>query len=398
MRILIVDDEELLRGLLKDALQPLGHEIFLASDGIEALRLVEEVHPGIMILDVTMPGLDGYGVLERLRGSDAMPHIFVLMLTAKAELAELERGLRCGADDYLAKPFQLRELIARTQAAVRVRTLQDELHLRNRQLAEANQALAETLKQQERLNRKMTLEMDMAARLQKGMLSPARLELGPVQACARYRPSAQIGGDFYDLRALEQKKVNIFIADAVGHGVSAALLAAMLRAALDDALAMRVMPSKVLASLNRSFRFCADHGKYLTAFCGVLNCVTGVLVYSVAGHVPPLLYHGSDRSVEKLDTPGFCIGTFEEGQYEDRKTQLAAGDRLFAYTDGVSEASPDDDRLFGSQLSGLLLRNPDAAGEEFLNRVDESLAAFLGPSRQADDYTLLSVQFRHGPA
>ena len=393
MRILIVDDEEVLRGLLKEALQPLGHEIFTAGDGFEALRLVEEVHPGIMILDVTMPGLDGYGVLERLRGMEGLPHIFTMMLTAKAEIAELERGLRCGADDYLAKPFQLRELIARTQAAVRVRTLQDELHLRNQQLAELNRALAESLKGQEHLNRRIMLEMDMAARLQSGMLSPARLEMGRVLACARCKPSAQIGGDFYDLRPLGQNKASVFIADAVGHGVSAALLAAMLKTALEDALAMQVMPSKVLVSLNRSFQFCADHGKYVTAFCGVLNCLTGVLVYSVAAHVPPLLYRSSDRSVTRLDTPGFSLGSFQEGRYEDRKIQLTAGDRLLAYTDGISEASPDDSRLFGAQLPDLLLNHAAAGNEEFLDRLDESLAGFLGPSHQADDYTLLSVQY-----
>ncbi len=393
VRILIVDDEETLRGLLKEALQPLGHEIFLAADGFEALRLVEEVHPGIMILDVTMPGLDGYGVLDRLRSMKDLPHIFIMMLTAKSELSELERGLRCGADDYLAKPFQLRELIARTQAAVRVRTLQDELHLRNEQLAEANRILAETLKNQERQNRRMVLEMDMAARLQSGMLSPARLDLERVHARARYKPSAQIGGDFYDLRPLGRNKASMFIADAVGHGVSAALLAAMLKTALEDALAMQVMPSKVLASLNRSFRFCADHGKYLTAFCAVLNCVTGVIVYSLAGHVPPLLFRGEDRSVTKLDTPGFCIGTFEDGRYEDRRIQLLPGDRLFAYTDGISEASPDESRLFGAQLPDLLFRYREAGNEEFLDRLDASLAAFLGPSSQADDYTLLTVQY-----
>ncbi len=393
MRILIVDDEEVLRGLLKEALEPLGHEIYLAADGFEALRLVDEVRPGIMILDVTMPGLDGYGVLERLRSREEMPHPFVMMLTAKSQLAELEMGLKCGADDYLAKPFQLRELIARTQAAVRVRSLQDELQLRNQQLAEANRALAESLSSQERQNRRMTLEMDMAARLQKGMLSPARLDLGRIQACARYKPSAQIGGDFYDLRQMAERKASVFIADAVGHGVSAALLAAMLKTALEDALALQIMPSKVLSSLNRSFRFCADHGKYLTAFCGVLNCVTGVLVYSLAGHVPPLLYRQSEHSVEKLDTPGFCLGSFEDGRYEDRKLQMFPGDRLFAYTDGISEASPDENRLFGPLLKDLLLRCAGVGNEEFLDRLDESLAGFLGPSHQADDYTLLTVQF-----
>lgn len=393
MRILIADDEEIIRELLQEALQPLGHEIFLAADGFQALQLVEQVQPGIVILDVTMPGLDGYGVLNRLRSMEAVPHIFVLMLTARSDLAELERGLRSGADDYLAKPFQLRELIARTQAAVRIQSLQDELHLRNRQLADANQALAESLKNEERFNRKMMLEMEMAVRLQKSMLSPARLDLGRIQACARYRPSTQIGGDFYDMRPQGSKKASLFLADAVGHGVSAALLAAMLKTALEDALAAHGLPSKVLASLNRSFQFCSDHGKYLTAFCGMLDCETGSLVYALAGHVPPYICRHSGRRIGKLDTPGFCLGIFEEGGYQDRKTQLFPGDRLFAYTDGISEASPDDSHLFGAQFPDLLRRHAAASNEEFLDRLDEDLSRFLGASQPPDDYTLLSVQF-----
>jgi sigma-B regulation protein RsbU (phosphoserine phosphatase) len=393
MRILIADDEEIIRELLKDALQPLGHEIHLAADGIEALRLVEEVHPGIIILDVNMPGMDGYGVLDRLKSMDSQPHVFVLMLTAKSDLAELERGLRSGADDYLAKPFQLRELIARTQAAVRIRTLQEELHLRNRQLGAVNSALGESLKKEERLNRRMMLEMEVAVRLQKGLLSPARLDMGKIQACARYKPSTQIGGDFYDLRPHGPGRASIFLADAVGHGVSAALLAAMLKTTVEDALASQVLPSRVLASLNRSFQFCSDHGKYLTAFCGLLDCESGNLIYSLAGHVPPLIFRHDRRAVERLDSPGFCLGIFEEGGYEDRELELQPGDRLFAYTDGISEASPDDQHLFGAQFPDLLMQQAGVGNEEFLDCLDRSLSGFLGASQPADDYTLLSVQF-----
>ena len=392
MRILVVDDEETIREILRDGLEPLGHEVYAAADGLEALRLIEETHPGIVILDVNMPRMDGYGVLSRIRSMEGIQRIFVLMLTAKSQLSELERGLSLGADDYLSKPFHLRELIARTQAAVRIRTLQDELHLRNRQLAEANQALAESLKKEERLNRKMMLEMEVAARLQKGMLSPARLDLGRVQACARYRPSTQIGGDFYDLRPLGGNKVSIFLADAVGHGVSAALLAAMLKTGLEDALAGEPLPSNILSSLNRSFQFCSDHGKYLTAFCGMLNCENGNLVYSLAGHVPPLAYRRSDQRIEKLDTPGFCLGVFEEGRYENREMRLFPGDRLFAYTDGISEASADDCHLFGALFPDLLRRHADLPNEGFLDFLDDNLSGFLGSAPPADDYTLLSVQ------
>ena len=398
MRILIADDEKMICELLTEALQPLGHEVFSASNGLEALRMFEQISPGIVILDITMPGLDGYGVLSQIRRIGAAPRVFVLMLTGRSQLEELERSLQSGADDYLPKPFHLRELVARVQAAVRMRTLQEELQLRNQQLAEANEALAITLAKEERLNRKMALEMEVAARLQKGILSPARLDLGRVRAFACYQPSLQIGGDFYDLRALGSGNVSIFLADAVGHGVSAAILAAMLKIAFEDSLASHCLPSEILAALNRSFQFCSEHGKYLTAFCGMLDCETGHMIYSLAGHVPPLAYRHASHSVEKLHPSGFCLGIFEEGLYKDNAIDLAPGDRLFAYTDGISDASLDDRNVFGAQFPELLQRCAELEDEDFLHDLNGKFRLFLANSDPTDDYTLLSLRYLPGAA
>ncbi len=391
MRILIVDDERSIRDLLVEKLSSLGYEVLPAPDGLEGLRLVEQVRPDIMILDVNMPVLDGYGVLSRLRAMENVPHTYVIMLTARAELAEVERGLEAGADDYLPKPFELRELVARVHAAERVQKLQEELLLKNRQLNEAIQALQASLRQQALLNRKMMQELEMAARLQTSMLSPARMDQGPFQILTRYRPVANIGGDFYDLRPLGGNLASIFLADAVGHGVSAALLAAMLKIALEDALSAETRPSKILSLLNHAFQFCADRGKYLTAFSGVLNCETGLLVYALAGHVPPLLYKRSNRDVKKLESTGFCLGVFGEGGYVDQEIQISSGDRLFAFTDGISEASPDDLSVFGAMLPALLRENAQLENEEFLNSLDAILGKFLGNASPTDDYTLLTV-------
>ncbi len=392
MRILVVDDEPYIRQLLIQALSPLGYEVTAAADGHEAIRLIDRIHPQIMVLDVGMPGLDGYEVLKRLRQGENDSRTYVLMLTGRAELEDLEKGLESGADDYLSKPFHLRELVARIRAAVRVESLQEELRAKNQQLAEANQALAHSLNVQERLNRKMILEMETAARLQSGFLSPGSLDVGSVRACARYQPSTNIGGDFYDLRALGEGVVSFFLADAVGHGVSAALLAAMAKTALENALTGQVQPSRVLGALNRSFQFCSKHGKYLTAFFGLLDCSSGELTYSLAGHVPPLLYCAARRGVEELDSPGLCLGIFEEGLYEDRRTHLAHGDRLLAFTDGIYEASPDEHRLFGRGFPDLLVQNAELTNEDFLDLLDADLAAFLGGQPPTDDYTLLSIK------
>jgi phosphoserine phosphatase RsbU/P len=166
----------------------------------------------------------------------------------------------------------------------------------------------------------------------------------------------------------------------------------MMKTALEDALETQARPSRVLGALNRSFQFCSQHGKYLTAFFGQLDCRTGELEYSIAGHVPPLLYCRSAGQVEALDSPGFCLGIFPDGKYEDRLARLCPGDRLFAFTDGISEASPDDQQLFGWQFRDFLIQNATLINRDFLNRLDSVLMEFLGGDPPADDYTLLSIQ------
>src|SRR3990172_1795396 len=132
MRILVVDDESAVSSLIAYKLRSLGYEVHTAQDGVEGLRIAEEVHPSVIILDVTMPHMNGYQVLERLRKGEAGRRVNVLMLTAHSQTDEVERGLLAGADDYLTKPFDLRELVARVKAAGRIQVLQEELLASNR--------------------------------------------------------------------------------------------------------------------------------------------------------------------------------------------------------------------------------------------------------------------------
>jgi DNA-binding response OmpR family regulator len=115
-RILVVDDDPDIRGLVTDLLQRAGHDVEEAGDGRSGLRAVHASRPDLVILDVTMPGLDGWQTLERIRDLTDVP---VLMLTAKGNELERVRGLQAGADDYVTKPFGRQELVARVQALLR---------------------------------------------------------------------------------------------------------------------------------------------------------------------------------------------------------------------------------------------------------------------------------------
>lgn len=143
-RILVADDSMVIRSVLRKQLQEQGHVVIEAVDGEDAVRACREEAPDVVLLDVEMPKLDGHAVLSELRNHGATAHIPVVFLTARATTDDVVEGLRLGAHDYLRKPFEPSELLARVSAALRVKLLQDELRIRNTELEAASRTDALT--------------------------------------------------------------------------------------------------------------------------------------------------------------------------------------------------------------------------------------------------------------
>ncbi len=117
-RVLVVEDDEAIADVLRRTLRQEGHDVRSTGDGIEALRAAEEFVPDLVVLDLGLPGLDGVEVCRRLRAESDVP---ILILTARADLDDRVDGLDSGADDYLVKPFERQELLARMRALMRRR-------------------------------------------------------------------------------------------------------------------------------------------------------------------------------------------------------------------------------------------------------------------------------------
>jgi len=115
-RIMVVDDEQAILSLLKHTLEPEGYEVVVAADGRSALALLQEHRPDLVLLDIMMPGLDGFQTLDLIRQRSNVP---VIMLTARGEVTTVRDALGLGADDYIRKPFHTRELLARIRAKLR---------------------------------------------------------------------------------------------------------------------------------------------------------------------------------------------------------------------------------------------------------------------------------------
>lgn len=133
-RVLLVEDDPIQASVTKSILMKVGYEVLLAEDGINAIKLVKSEKPDIILLDVILPGMDGYEVCRWLKLDESSKGIPVIMLTVKKELSDKISGLQIGADDYLPKPYNELELNARIYASLRTKALQDELKLKNKQL------------------------------------------------------------------------------------------------------------------------------------------------------------------------------------------------------------------------------------------------------------------------
>jgi sigma-B regulation protein RsbU (phosphoserine phosphatase) len=201
-----------------------------------------------------------------------------------------------------------------------------------------------------------------------------------------------VGGDYYDFIPISETRLGLAIADVSGKGIPAALIMAGFRmsllAEIRNEFAIRAVMRKASLLLHES----TERDKFVTAFYGVLDWKNGVLIFSNAGHNPPMLVH-RDGSCEKLTDGGVALGVLADARYEERPIALQNGDVLVLYTDGVSEAENEKSELFGEQrLEDLVRRHAHAPAAEILRIIVETVTKWTGERGASDDVTLIVVR------
>jgi len=212
---------------------------------------------------------------------------------------------------------------------------------------------------------------------------------------ASLEPAKEIGGDLYDFFLLDEDRLFFVVGDVSDKGIPAALFMAVTKTLLKGTAEPQLKPSEILNRVN--LELCQDNesNMFVTIFCGILNFKSGELLYSNAGHNPPLFVRAS-QTPEWLKLPdGFFLGVFEEPQYHTEKIELQPGDLLLVYTDGVTEAINEEGELYNNQRLFETVRiYPDNAPEELVNNVVDSVKSFSRGVSQADDITVLALCFK----
>ena len=212
-----------------------------------------------------------------------------------------------------------------------------------------------------------------------------------VDIAVRYHPTEKVGADLYDVIDMGHRCLGILVADAPGSGLQAALLAAMTKMAFKTFTAGELSPKSIMSQVNDELNEHTLPGQFLTAFFGVLDCVSSRLKYVNASHCPPVLVR--DRDLNLLDTEGLFLGMFEDPRYEEKEVQLREGDKLIFYTDGITQAIDDEGQPYrNKRLYEFLTTHSDSSIEELAEQLYDDLKRHSGDRSLADDATLLGVE------
>ena len=328
--LLVADDDAANREMLARRLQRQGHRVTLASSGLEVLRLVRTQKFDLVLLDMIMPGLDGYQVLTRMKSDPAMADIPVIIISSLDQENNVARCIEAGAEDYVGKPFNSVFLRARIGACLERKRLRDQ-----------ERKTFEALKKSQKI---LCDELAEAAAYVRSLLPPP-LEDGPIRTAWRFLPSTQLGGDAFGYHWLDERRFAAYVLDVCGHGVGAALLSVSVMNVLRNRSVPNVDfadPAAVLAALNLAFPMERQNNMFFTLWYGVISTDSRELSFSSGGHPPAVVLDPAQASPVMLRAPGAIIGGFPEARYAIGKHTLTPGSRLYVFSDGVYELARSD--------------------------------------------------------
>jgi serine phosphatase RsbU (regulator of sigma subunit) len=336
----------------------------------------------LVLLDITMPEMDGYEALAQIKANPLLAHIPVVMVTAIDGVDSVVRCLELGADDYITKPFNPVVLRARIESS-----------LNKKRVADLNA----------RLLASMSREMAIAQRIQLGFLPDALPQLPGWPVAASCVPAKHVGGDFFDAQVLADGRLAFTVADVCDKGVGAALYMALIRSLLRISLQQAAPGRTAEQTLAQAVAFTNDYiaiqhardNMFATVFTAILDPASGRLDYINAGHDAPLLLCRGDAAPQGLPPEGLAVGMMAGAPHTVRHRVLQPGDCLLVFSDGLPEALNDQGLALGEQSVNAAMvetrADPDASPQRMLDKLQAVLTRHVGSQPAHDDVTMLCL-------
>jgi sigma-B regulation protein RsbU (phosphoserine phosphatase) len=386
VKILVVDDEPdmemLVRQRFRKQVRDKIYAFVFAQNGAEAIKQIElDPETELVLTDINMPVMDGLTLLVQLLNLN--PNIQPVVVSAYGDMKNIRAAMNRGAFDFLTKPIDFDDFEITIKNALR----------QLRMLKEADQDRYELARVQR--------ELSIAHLIQQSLLPhgfPPFAGSEALDVAATMQPARNVGGDFYDYFRLDAERLGVVIADVSGKGVPAAIFMAMTRTALKAVALRGEPPGECLKEVN-AFLCRENHADmFVTVFYGILNFRTGEFLHSNGGHNPPcLLTSGGEPATLETEMSGTVLGIFEGACYATCRTSLRAGDTLFLYTDGVTEAMDREGKMFGLPRLRAFLQGIDPhSAADLIQGVLTAVQEFIAGAAQSDDITALAVRFLGG--
>ena len=378
-RILITDDDRMARVLLERLLTREGFLVTDCASGQEALDSLAQEAPALIVSDYDMPGLTGPELCRAIRKMDdaETASLPIILLTAHVDTEHEVASLEAGANDFVTKPVNMLILKARISTHLRLHSLRRQLEQQNTEL--------------EAWHRTRELDLEAAQVTQQAILPNRIPQVEGWQVAAHFRPLIQVGGDMYDWMRLQNGDWLFWIADATGHGASAALLTSLTKLVFRHAGSEFHTPGEILQAVNAEFFQTLRGKQFMTAACVVVQPGTGRMVFSGLGH-PPLLIVRSQGEPQLLASQGPPVGILANQQCSEEVLELQPGELALLYTDGLySDDRVGRDHLVPDDLVRLLPR-PIGGVEAFVQQTVEATLARSNAEGLTDDLALVALR------
>ncbi|PZX09392.1 sigma-B regulation protein RsbU (phosphoserine phosphatase) [Celeribacter halophilus] len=398
--VLVVDDSRAQRRILSSYLGRWGYVVFEAGSGREALELCRSEVIDLVVSDWMMPEMSGLEFCQEFRRLDREHYGYFILLTSKSDKAEVAQGLDVGADDFVTKPVAGDELLARIRAGERILRME-------RELTEKNRLVSSTLAELSTLYDALDRDLIEARKLQQSLVRERFRDFSTAQVSLLLRPCGHVGGDLVGFFPINDRQFGIFSIDVSGHGVASALMTARLAAYLTgsdpeqnlaiclggDGEFMARRPSCVAADLNRLMLEEMDTDFYFTMVLGHFDRLTGEFVMTQCGHPNPVRQK-QDGSARYFGESGLPIGLLPDATFNDVQITLAPGDRIFVFSDGVTECPDGGDGMLGDEsLLDMCRKSAKETGTTFFDTFLWDLSAFNNDKDFPDDISAVLLEF-----
>jgi sigma-B regulation protein RsbU (phosphoserine phosphatase) len=370
-RVLIVDDVKDNIDVLVEALRG-EYKLSVALDGAAALRSVEKSPPDLVLLDIMMPGLDGYEVCRQLRARESTREVPVMFLSALEDVRNKTQGFEVGGTDYLTKPFEVLEVKARVRSLLKAKLYADAVR----------EAIARDLR--------------IAREIQMGILPadlPAVTRGTRLDIHAAIEPARAVGGDLYEVLRPSPNRIVVALGDVSGKGIPAALFMAVTVTILRTLARQIDDPDEILRRLNDELVEQNPRGMFVTLQCLVFDLERRLVTCASAGH-HQLVIVSPDRAPRwACPSSGRPVGLMPHNPIERETIPCHAGDTFVLFSDGISEAINPEEGFYGEDR--LLRRLSECSGappKDIVTRVLSDVREFAAGAKQSDDITIVVAQ------